>query len=577
MKEEQKKNVHEKYKIALQKGERFWPDSIFKDVLVSLAIFIVLILLATFVGVPGEPKADPSDSAYVPRPEWYFLFLFKFLAIFGQIPLLGKIEWIATAVIPGLVIVLLLALPFIDQNPYRHYSRRTMGLGIMAVFVVSMVVLTIISNIPAVSGDTGMSTMTLLQFLTGLVIPLLAYILLIGSALLPKKSGKGTSLLQIWTACIASVLMAVVALAVVLLAPPVAASTTGQTANTLPQQIALGQDLYSINCAQCHGADGEGGIIQGVTGLDGFNMKAIHGQDEMYTRTDDTLAAIISYGQPNLGMQPFGKVNGGALSPTEIDSIVAFMRYTWDDRAQLPAGTTLPGSIPALNPGEVPSWDVHIQPLVKRYCVSCHQAGKENNHYLMTSLQEMLTTGDNAPLITSADPSSLLLQLINGHEGLDPLTGKTIRQMPPTKLLDQQYIDMLSTWIMNGMPQTATDAASVTPVPIPGDAINLKGYAAAGLVVYTAQCEKCHGVNGAVGVDNPGSDDGTVPVLNPIDPELKNADLKIFATNLDLYIQDGSKPSGSSPKLTMPSFGKDNVLTQQQIADVIAYLISLNP
>ena len=43
----------------------------------------------------------------------------------------------------------------------------------MGVFVVSMVVLTAISGIPAVSGDTGMSTMTLLQFLTGLVIPTL--------------------------------------------------------------------------------------------------------------------------------------------------------------------------------------------------------------------------------------------------------------------------------------------------------------------------------------------------------------------------------------------------------------------
>ena len=577
MKEEQKKNVHEKYKIALQKGERFWPDSIFKDVLVSLAIFIALILLATFVGVPGEPKADPSDSAYVPRPEWYFLILFKFLAIFGQIPLLGKIEWIATAVIPGLVIVLLLALPFIDRNPYRHYSRRTMALGIMAVFVVSMVVLTTISNIPAVSGDTGMSTMTLLQFLTGLVIPLLAYILLIGSAFLPKGSGKGTGLLQIWTAAIASVLMAGVALAVVLLAPPVAASTTEETAGTLPQQIALGQDLYSINCAQCHGPNGEGGVIQGVTGLDGFNMKAIHSQDEMYTRTDETLAEIISYGQPSLGMQPFGKVNGGALSPTEIDSIVSFMRYTWDDRAQLPAGSTIPGSIPALNPGEVPSWDVHIQPLVKRYCVSCHQAGKQNNNYLMTSYQDMVNTGDNAPLITAGDPNSLLLKLINGQQGLDPKTGTTIRQMPPTQLLDQQYVDMLTSWVVNGMPQTAQDAAQVTPVSLPGGAINLKGDTASGLVVYTAQCEKCHGLNGAAGVDNPGSDDGTVPVLNPIDPEIKNADLLTFATNLDLYIQNGSTPSGASPKLTMPSFGKDNVLTQQQIADVIAYLISLNP
>ncbi|MDO9348586.1 MAG: hypothetical protein Q7T47_04810, partial [Anaerolineales bacterium] len=66
MNEELKKTVHEKYKIALQKGERFWPDSIFKDLVVSFGIFILLLLLATFVGVPGEPKADPSDSAYIP-------------------------------------------------------------------------------------------------------------------------------------------------------------------------------------------------------------------------------------------------------------------------------------------------------------------------------------------------------------------------------------------------------------------------------------------------------------------------------------------------------------------------------
>ena len=165
MKEEQKKTVLEKYKIALQKGERFWPDSIYKDLLVSLAIFIVLILLATFIGVPGEPKADPSDTAYVPKPEWYFLFLFKFLAVYGQIPLLGKIEWIATAAIPALVILLLFVLPLMDKNPYRHYSRRIMALSIMAVFVTSMVVLTFISGIPTTSGNSGMSAMTLLQFI----------------------------------------------------------------------------------------------------------------------------------------------------------------------------------------------------------------------------------------------------------------------------------------------------------------------------------------------------------------------------------------------------------------------------
>ncbi len=574
MKEDQKKNLHEKYKIALQKGERFWPDSIYKDLLVSLAIFIVLIMLATFIGVPGEPKADPSDSAYVPRPEWYFLFLFKFLAVYGQIPLLGKIEWIATTVIPGLVILFLLALPLIDKNPYRHYSRRTMALSIMGVFVVSMIVLTIISNIPAVSGDTGMSTMTLLQFLTGLVIPFLAYIIIVGSSFLAKKSRPFASLLQIWTAAIASMLMVIVAVAVVVLAPPATASTEAAVASTLPEKIAQGQDLYSINCAECHAADGEGGIIQGVAGLEGFNMKAIHSQDEMYTRSDETLAEIIAYGQPNLGMQPFGKAYGGALSPSEIDSLVAFMRYTWDDRAELPAGAI--SSIPALNPGEVPSWDVHIQPLVKRYCVSCHQAGKQNDNYLMTSYDEMLNTGDNAPLITAGDPESLLLKLINGQPGTDPLTGTVIRQMPPTKLLDPQYVDMLTRWVMAGMPQTADDASKATVIPLPGLAITLTGDPVAGAQVFIDQCAKCHGDAGVQGIENPGSDDGTVPSLNPIDLEIKGTDLKTFTTNLDLYIQDGSSPAGTSPKLTMPSFGTQGILTQQQIADVIAYLISLN-
>jgi hypothetical protein len=59
--------------------------------------------------------------------------------------------------------------------------------------------------------------------------------------------------------------------------------------------------------------------------------------------------------------------------------------------------------------------------------------------------------------------------LINGIEGLDPVTGKVIRQMPPTKLLDATFIDMLTRWIMAGMPQTAEQAAalSATTTPMP--------------------------------------------------------------------------------------------------------------
>jgi len=391
MKDEQKKSILEKYKLALQKGERFWPDSIYKDLLISLAIFLVLIMLASFLGVPTEPKANPNDTAYIPRPEWYFLFLFQMLKYFP-----GKLEWVGTAVIPGIAILVLLLLPFLDRNQNRHYSKRKIALTVMGVVVTGIVGLTIIASVTT-----------------------------------PPQE-------------------------------PVAA------AGTIPEQITLGQNLYSLNCTQCHGPDGEGGVIQGVAGLDGFKMKALHSQDEMYTRTDETLADIIAFGQPNLGMQPFGQAYGGALSPTEINAIVTFMRYTWDDRSVLPAGASLAGGIPALKPGEVPSYDVHIGPLVTHYCVSCHSAGKVNNNYLLSSYADMLNSGDNAPVISAGDSQSLLLKLITGHNGLDPKTGQAIRQMPPTKLLDQQYIDMLTQWVLAGMPQTAQEAAkapTTTPTP----------------------------------------------------------------------------------------------------------------
>ena len=111
----------------------------------------------------------------------------------------------------------------------------------------------------------------------------------------------------------------------------------------------------------------------------------------------------------------------------------------------------------------------------------------------------------------------------------------------------------------------------------PGPAVKLVGDAAKGAQIFSDNCQKCHGDQGATGVSNPGSDDGTVPVLNPIDDTLKSADHYVFVCNLDLFLEHGSVPSGPSPAQTMVPWGDQAKLSPQQIADVIEYVISLNP
>ncbi len=233
--------------------------------------------------------------------------------------------------------------------------------------------------------------------------------------------------------------------------------------NTIPEQIALGDELYSIYCTECHGPDGEGGVIAGVEGLDGVDLKPISSRDEMYTRSDETLEAIVEFGQGDLGMPPYGLAYGGELKKNQIEAVVVFMRYTWDDRVEIPEDAAGAGAIPQLAENEVPSYEIHISRITRRYCISCHRPGKENNNYLMGTYEEILTTGDNAEFnIIAGDLESYLVQSINGISILDPATDDVlIQQMPPTKLMKDDYIKIFESWILNGMPETAVDAEAL--------------------------------------------------------------------------------------------------------------------
>jgi mono/diheme cytochrome c family protein len=110
----------------------------------------------------------------------------------------------------------------------------------------------------------------------------------------------------------------------------------------------------------------------------------------------------------------------------------------------------------------------------------------------------------------------------------------------------------------------------------PGPAMALTGDAKNGADIFVKKCSKCHGDAGKGGIQNEGSTDGTVPALAPIDPTIANKDPKVFATNVDLFMEHGSVPGGD-PDMEMPAFGDKGKLTPQDIADVVAYVVSLNP
>jgi len=123
-------------------------------------------------------------------------------------------------------------------------------------------------------------------------------------------------------------------------------------------------------------------------------------------------------------------------------------------------------------------------------------------------------------------------------------------------------------------PQGEGEAGEVAGKP--GPAVDLQGDATAGATIFVDQCEECHGKEGKGGVANAGAAEPTVPGLNPLDPEFVSPDAKEFATKIDLFIEHGATPEGDNPAKVMKAFGDEGKLTPQQIADVIAYVMSLN-
>ena len=106
--------------------QQFYPRQVFKDTFAIFVAFAILFVMAVAIRVPLEQLADPTDGSYTPRPEWYFLFLFQFLKL---IP--GSLEVFGSVVLPGLAVLALIMVPFLDRSRMIKVTRRTFAAGVV--------------------------------------------------------------------------------------------------------------------------------------------------------------------------------------------------------------------------------------------------------------------------------------------------------------------------------------------------------------------------------------------------------------------------------------------------------------
>lgn len=128
----EKEQYLREYALLKAEGKPFFPYAIAKDSAMACITLGVIITMSIVLGAELGPKADPTTTTYVPRPEWYFFFLFEVLRI------IKPPEWVpmATIGIPTLAMILLFLLPFYDRSPERRPERRPIATtaGILTIF-----------------------------------------------------------------------------------------------------------------------------------------------------------------------------------------------------------------------------------------------------------------------------------------------------------------------------------------------------------------------------------------------------------------------------------------------------------
>ncbi|MFB4163400.1 c-type cytochrome [Alteribacillus sp. JSM 102045] len=136
---ERKPNIPKDYSEFPGKTEAFWPNFLLKEWLVGAVFLIGYLCLTVAHPSPLERMADPTDSGYIPLPDWYFLFLYQLLKYEYAA---GDFTVIGAVIIPGLAFGALLLAPWLDNGPRRRASQRPVASGLMILAVLATIYLT---------------------------------------------------------------------------------------------------------------------------------------------------------------------------------------------------------------------------------------------------------------------------------------------------------------------------------------------------------------------------------------------------------------------------------------------------
>jgi len=260
--------IHEDPLAPRLATENFYPRQLVMDLLFALLLVAVLGALSYFFPVPLGPRADPANTTFIPRPEWYYLPAFEWLKFWP-----GRSGLIGIVIVPGIVIGLFVLTPFLDRRLERHPLRRPVAMGSFGLVLAAVVGLGILSHVqdqrqPAVAAALAVQEQQMRDYMREPFHPML-----LGAA--PAAAG---------------------------------ASAAAPAADIL----ARGQALYTSRaCIACHGAGGRGTPLAPALAGIGARMSA------------DQIAAFLRHPSAKAAKTGMPAFTG---ADADLNALVAYLR-----------------------------------------------------------------------------------------------------------------------------------------------------------------------------------------------------------------------------------------------------------